>query len=45
MVERQGSITVIEKVTDFVTEAYGEGKDAVKVPVCTPTSFKFALSI
>jgi hypothetical protein len=45
VVVKQGSNTVIENVTGFVTAAYGEGKDAIKVPVCTPTWSKFKLYI
>jgi hypothetical protein len=33
---RQGSTTVIEKVTVFAMDVYGEGKDAIMVPVWTP---------
>lgn len=32
---RQGSATVIEKVT-VAMDVYGEGKDAIRVPMWTP---------
>ena len=45
VVVEQGSDTVIENVTELVTPAYGAGKEAIKVPVCTPTWFTFPLYI
>jgi hypothetical protein len=45
VVVEQGSNTVIENVTDFVTPAYGAGNEAIKVPVCTPTWFTLRLYI
>ncbi len=45
VVVEQGSNTVIENVTDFVTPAQGAGNEAIKVPVCTPTWFTLRLYI
>jgi hypothetical protein len=45
VVVEQGSDTVIENMTDCVITAYGDGKEAIKVPVCTPTWFTFPLYI
>lgn len=40
---RHGSTTMIEKVVEAATDVYGEGNDAISVPVWTPTWFMLLL--